>query len=259
MKKIVITALMLALTATLAAASGLDFQWSTSQNCPTTATGTWTFACNTNSNVEYMVACGMPNVALVGMNAMDARIDVQTANAIPAWWQGFNAGACRQAAFSPSVLPSALTLSGCTQRLWTTDAYGGIGAWAIDGANRFHIVVGYATAGNRVANLSTTARYNAFQIAVLASNTVADPGDPDNGIDPVVPCAGCADGATLVLNQITYYGNGTVASDAIVAPLAPTSAINGQCLLYNGGAGSGACGATPARNTTWGQVKSLYR
>jgi hypothetical protein len=262
MKRILVTGVLLCLTASLAVAGGLNFDWNTSKQCPAVPTDTWNFACNTNDAVMYMVASFTPNIAVVGFDALDARINGQSAGlAVPAWWQAHDPGSCRETAFTPGVIdvdPTAPCAGTTTTRLWTTQAIGGMGIWAYayPGSNRFYTVVGFATSAVRAANLSTTTRYNAFHIAVATTNTVYVAPDPDHGIAEVIPCAGCDQGMTLVLDGIGLYGtfNGRPTEDQVwVASGAP-----GACISYNGGGGY-VCGALPARNTTWGQLKSLYR
>ena len=68
-------------------------------------------------------------------------------------------------------------------------------------------------------------------------------------------CPGCETGVCIVLNSIKINQPvGTPGGDKFVtAPAARNVAV------WQGGIG-GACGpATPARNTTWGSVKALYR
>jgi hypothetical protein len=258
MKKILLTGMMLCLAASMASASGLNFNWNTTKQCPVVQNGNQNFDCSENESMWYMVATAMPNIAVVGFNAMDARIDGQSAADLPAWWAGFNPGACREAAFTPGVIdvnPTAPCAGTATTKLWTTAAYGGMGAWNHVGLNRFNTVIGFATAANRVANLSTTVQYNVFHVAVTAANTAYVAPDPDNGIDEVIPCAGCDVPVTLVLNQIGLYGSGL--EDQVMLPGTTVGAT--QCITWQGGAGPGICAATPTRNTTWGQVKSLYR
>ena len=149
------------------------------------------------------------------------------------------------------VDPTAPCSGTATTRLWTTQAYGGMGAWIYDASNRFHTVIGFATAGNRAANLSTTKQYNAFHIAVATSNTVHVVPDPDNGIEEVISCAGCTEGMSLILNQIGLYGS--AAEDQVYLPMIGCS----SCIEYQGG--SGACCPGAVRNTTWGELKGLYR
>ncbi len=263
MKKIILTGMLLCLTASMALAAGLNFNWNTGMNCPVdqVAGKSLTWDCldpGANDGVFYMIASVMPNIAVVGFNAMDARIDGQSAGPIAPWWQAFNAGSCREAAFTPGVIgtnPIAPCAGTATTKLWTTAAYGGMGAWTING-NRFFTVIGFATAANRVANLNnTTTQYNVFNVQMMTSNSLDVPESEPGAGDGIVACPGCADGMTLVLNQIGLYGS--AAEDQVMLPA--TLANASQCITWQGGAGAGVCGATPARNTTWGQVKSLYR
>jgi len=269
MKKILLTGMMLCLTASMAMSSGLNFNWNTTKQCPTVQTGNLNWDCldpAANDGVFYMVATAMPNIAVVGLNAMDSRIDGQSTSAtLPQWWHAFNAGSCREAAFTPGVIdvnPTAPCAGSATTKLWTTAAYGGMGAWnhygvdpRVTSPSRFFTVVGFATAANRVANLSTTTQYNVYHLQMQTTNSIYVAPDPDNGIDEVIPCAGCDVGVTLVLNQISLYGS--AATDDVTLPGTTVGAT--QCITWQGGAGAGICGETPARNTTWGQVKSLYR
>jgi len=263
MKKILLTGMLLCLTASMALAAGLNFNWSSSIECPAVQTSNQTFACNSNSApAMYMVGSFVANVAVPGFNAMDIRIDGQSVGDVPAWWHGFDALSCRGAgAFTSAVPPNPPTVAGvCSVNatngvLWLGLApFGGIGAWVYDAPNRFHTVIGFAAGGNRATNLSIIQQFNAFNAKVMTSNTVYVAPDPTNEIDEVLACAGCLDGVTFVLNQINLFGSGV--GDQITQPIAPPAS---QCITWQGGAGAGVCGATPARNTTWGQVKSLYR
>jgi hypothetical protein len=259
MKKVLLTGIVLCLTASVALAGGLAFNWSTSTDCPSANTANQNFACNSNTAAAmYMVPAVQANVALPGFNALDCRIDAQSVGAVPAWWQGFIPSSCRGAtAITTSAPPDPLAAGTvcATAKLWNNlVAYGGIGAYTYDAVNRWHMVVGYAAAGNRATNLTLTGVYNAFSVKVMTTNTVYVAPDPDNEVDEVLACAGCADGVTFVLNQINLNGSGG-SLDQVTLPLSTSQ----QCITWQGGAGPTVCSATPARNTTWGQVKSLYR
>jgi len=66
------------------------------------------------------------------------------------------------------------------------------------------------------------------------------------------PCDGCTTPATIVLNQITLYS-------AEVPPVVLTGpGMLSNCVTTSGG-GSVPCGATPAKRSTWGSIKALYR
>jgi hypothetical protein len=256
MKNALTAIALLCLAAAPAAAGGMNFSWNTSKQCAVVQTGNWDFDCDNNDTVMYMVASFKPNFALVGLNALDARIDGQTEGAIPAWWQGYNPGSCREAAFTPGVIdvdPTAPCAGSAATRLWTTPVWGGMGLWAYDSPGRFHTVVGFATVAYRAANLSTATQYNAFHIAVATTNTVHVAPDPAHGIDEVLACDGCCRGMTLELSQIGLYGS--AAQDQLYYPM--TTPYGTTIITYQGG-GAGRC-TVPVRNTTWGQLKGMYR
>jgi hypothetical protein len=255
MKKIVLTGMMLCLTASMALAAGFNFTWNTSAACPATPIANQTWDCtqaipDVNSGSFFMVVTVQPHVALPAFNALDMIIDGQSVGPVPAWWQTYNAGSCRATDFAITpVTTNAVAPTMCTTatagKLWTTTPYGGQASWVVTG-NRFRTLIGYATAGSRAANLSITAQYNVLSILMDSNNTLLD---PDNAS---VTCAGCDEGVTLVLNQIGLNGaNGDL--DVITTP------ISQQCITWQGGSGIGSCSATSTRNATWGQVKSLYR
>jgi hypothetical protein len=68
-------------------------------------------------------------------------------------------------------------------------------------------------------------------------------------------CAGCSDGACIVLNSIQVTQTAGVGDYTLTNPLTP------QHIQWQGGGNiGGQCpAATPARSATWGSVKSLYR
>jgi hypothetical protein len=271
MKKIVIAGLLLCVTASMAMAGGLNFNWNTSANCPTAANQaaakSLTFDCigdiangiDPNVGDFYMMISVTPNIAVVGFNSTDMRIDGQAAGPIPAWWQSFVPGSCRETAFLPAASPanpaSGICLSAASTKLWTAGVpLVVMGAWNIN-SNRFYTVLGAATAGNRAANLNVAGHYGVIALEMLTSNSLDVPESAPGAGDAVVACAGCAVPMTLVLNQVGLYGSGAEDQITGVSALAGAS----QCITWQGGAGDGVCGITPARNTTWGQVKSLYR
>jgi hypothetical protein len=255
MKTTLVACALLGFAAVPAAAGSLNFNWNTSKQCPTVETHNWNFDCDNNDTVMYMVASFTPNIAVVGFNAMDARIDGQTVGAIPAWWQAYNPGSCREAAFTPGVIdvnPTAPCSGTATTRLWTNQTLGGLGAWIYDSSSRLHFIVGVGMDPPRATNLSTAKQYNAFHIAVATTNTIHVAPDPAHGIDEVLACDGCCRGMTLVLTQIGLYGSG--AADQLYYGMTPYET---ETITYQGG-GAGRC-TVPVRNTTWGQLKGMYR
>ena len=84
--------------------------------------------------------------------------------------------------------------------------------------------------------LPAATEFFSFQLVISNANTTT--------------CAGCATGATLVLNEIY-----SVQQDGTGERM--TNAATDRCVKFNNGVVT--CSALPAKNTSWGQVKSLYR
>jgi hypothetical protein len=261
MKKILLTGMMLCLTASMAmAAAGLNLYWNpASSQCPVApgASNTdVTFTCDNNDDaLPYMVLSFTPGTALVGFRALSVVMDGQTPGDVPAWWQIYNAGSCRPNSISTGVQytpnPTAPCVGNGTTKLWTALPSGGMTAYQTalyppplplpaPAPNRFRIKAGFSMGSGRANPLVVTTQYNAMYVLIDAANTV-----------DVGACAGCADGATIVLNEIYIVGSG--ATETITAPL------TNRCITWQGGSGASVCDATPARNSTWGQVKGLYR
>lgn len=174
-------------------------------------------------------------------------IDVQTSlSTIPDWWR---VDACRGS--SPFSLTTDGTIAGtnCGTTMWDVAA----------------------PAGNNIAGLTTVggSRERFVLSAVLYPVDVFDmPGD---GVTEEMvfkfiilkaksvgtgSCAGCLQGACIVLNEIQLQGTQD-ASEADYLRL--TTPINGRNFVtYNAGAPTCA-GSTPTQNRTWGSVKALYR
>jgi len=267
MKKILLTAAMLCLTASLSLAAGLNLYWNSSIQCPASPTADninqdWDCVTLPDANTGSFIIVGsfMPNLPIVGFTGIDCVIDGQTPGDVPAWWQMGNVGACREASILPGAPTGTLTApcaGTASTRLWTTTASGGLTAFQTalyppplpldpPAANRFRIKVAYSLAGPRANPLNVLVQYNAFNLTIDTNNSAVD---VENGVE--FACAGCEVGATMVFNQV--YTVGAVAEDFI------TNQLTNRCITWQGGAGAGVCAATPARNSTWGQVKSLYR
>jgi len=253
-KMLLISGVMLALTATVALAGGLDFSWG-----PACAADgliiNKTYACTSNAGSDVMVASFSPTADNALFLACDAVIDGQVAAGnpvIPNWWQFKNTGACRLSGMSPSAAPPAGgTLcedAWLGQATATIDYYGdpilvSIPVPPVQGP-RVRIKVGVslpAAAGNGVVG---GAQYFAFALAVNHTKTVG-----------TGACAGCLVPMTFVFNSIMPgYSDGmdppVLSSEVISTP------IHNQCITWQGGI---LCGETPTQNKTWGQVKSLYR
>ncbi len=269
MKKILLTGMMVCLTASMALASGLNINWVTNAtgNCSAVATSNMTWDCTVdnpdgaNNGDKLFVVSAMPNIPLIGFNAFDCILDIQSDAALPQWWQSYYAGTCRQTGFvvgTPPMTPTAPCAGSSTTKLWSVGTpFGGVASWFINPSNRARVKIGFATAATRALPLVTTTQYNMFNMHVYTTNSLDVVADPDNGIEAVVACPGCAVPVTLVVQQVGFNGmNGpTPTQDTVMLP--GTFAGAQQSINWQGGGGPPI--PVPTRNTTWGQVKSLYR
>jgi len=244
-KTLLLTSMLLALTVSVALAGGVNFGWG--PVCYTEGgISAITFACTTNSNnTQFGTGAGWPMTASFVLSTpipdfvgIDMKIEGQSDATpdLPEWWKLGATGDCRtgKASFVADMSgvadvcvdwygASALTVFGYT--------------W--DG-NRTHIV---ASAGLDTPVLASAGvEYYAGKVTVNNSKTVGSPA-----------CAGCLIGFKWGLYEIVPAG----ISGQIEILREPIVGGN-HCLDWNNPILP--CAApVPARNTTWGQVKSLYR
>ncbi len=247
MKSLLVTVVLLALTADTSNAGGVNFTWGT--NCWSDGGGTAnkTFACNTNSGNAPMCGSFMCTTSHLNFVQVDGVVDGQSSSAtLPDWWQFWNTGACRQAALSTNFDFTSAAQIGCTDA-WVGQAIGGIAAWQTalfppfpqnvpaPNACRLLLVVGVADA----VPLAAGVEYYGFHETVNYSKTLGTPS-----------CAGCTVPVTFSLSQIK------VSEKTGQVEFLSTALVN-QCLGWQ--TSGPPCAAVPTRAQTWGQLKSLYR
>lgn len=246
-KAILLCGALLALTSSVASAQGgLNFAW---DGCPLTAGGvsSTTFLCDEFDEYlaygAFVAPAGLDGPVGSRLSGQDIVIDIETASSsLPAYWD-FTEGGCRP---SSALAMGFARPSGCTiQRNYWVLGAGGIAAYRVSttpGAptpapNRARII---GAAGLADANTNTIpVNQNVFSFSLTMTG------------EGTSTCGGCNTPVALVLNQITLgLQNGDQAR--VTAP------GTNNCISANG-ATPGMCGATSARNKTWGQVKALYR
>lgn len=239
-------AVLLALGApTASAGTGLNLAWS---DC--TGDGgarDMTFACNSNTQVFTLVGSFfVPDGTVLNMTGIMARVEVSTGTStVPAWWSLFNLGACRQNALAAdAAVPSSA--ASCVDP-WGGAASGGVcTVYSPDGIYADGIAVCLTLPVGGVQPLSPGTEYFAFSLRINSERTVG-PG----------ACSGCDLPACIAWQQLAIYQEG---------PPAPTPPLylqgGGQYLVtwQSAPLNGGAClAATPAKNRTWGAIKTLYR
>jgi hypothetical protein len=253
-KMLLISCVMLALAASAALAGGLNISWS-----PTCAsdglTSNLNFACTVNSGGAQMLASFAPTEAHEFLLACDAVIDGQasTGTVIPNWWQFKNTGACRINELSAVATGWPLTGTHCVdtwggQATASVDYYGdpvwnGTLPVPIVSGIRARFKIGVSVGVANASPVDAAVETYAFGVNLTYKKTVGS-----------APCAGCSVPMAFVFNSIMPgYQDGTALSSETI-----TTVLSNGCITWQG-ANAPLCGATPAQNKTWGQVKSLYR
>ncbi len=251
MQKLLLGGILLALTAPVALAGTLNLNYGAGCWSDGTPLAAKTFACDTNTGEFQITASFIPAVAKTDWLGVTAILDGQTlAYAdLPAWWQLWNTGSCRQAALTTSADFTSSPHIGCADPFLLSPAQGGIGAFETNlypppfpmnmpAPSRFRLKVGYGMVIN-IEIPGDGTEYYAFRATVNYTKTLG-----------TGSCGGCSTPLTMVLTQIQSIGE-TSGRETITRPAA------NSCLTWQ--TAGLPCSAVPARNSTWGQVKSLYR
>jgi hypothetical protein len=220
----------------------IDLTWS---DCPLGAfTVDASNACTNNTgSVGVMIASFAPPGALPLYEANISLLDLQTSAAtLSAWWQ-MNSSGCRPTGMSISADFTSGPFS-CSD-FWAGQASTGMqyNVPGVLGPNsaRINTVAGVQETG--AGPIDENSMWYAYKLSLLKVKSVG-----------TGACAGCLDGACIVLNQMNL-------SQPAPAPDVVLTSGPQNWVTYRGGAGAGhICpGATPNRKSTWGSVKALYR
>ena len=253
-KAILLCGMLLALTATVASAQGVNLNWAACYG-DGPVTGNKASACTSNSGTNIMVASYVtPAAGILQASGAEIVIDLASQSAtLPAWWQFFTAGSCRTASLTVNV---AFAGSVCSD-YWLGGGGGGIAAYknVNYGANTARIIVAWAVPASSISDLAGSTEYFAMNFAINNAKTVG-----------LGSCAGCSTPVCLVLSSIkitTPVVNGHPLDDTVLT--GGGSAPNSNFITWQGGGtpttnlGTGCPAATPTHNATWGSVKALYR
>ncbi len=231
--------LLLACSAAVARAGGIDLTWGA--GCyPETPQVLKTFACNTNSGSAALIASFAPGADAPSFVGIEGTLVFQIqSTTVPDWWQFVNAGSCRQNALALSADFTAAPQTVCVDP-WSGLAAGGVTSY-LPGNAAIPPSTGWLRLAFALANpvpLFHGVEYYGFRTTIQYVKSTG-----------TGACAGCAIPVLAALNTIrTAQNDGSHEDD--VTP------ITNACVSWQSGSG---CLATPARNLTWGAVKSLYR
>jgi len=242
-KTLLMAGALLALTVGVASAqSGINLSWN---DCGTFGLLQKNFACNSNTAASHvMYASAITGVDMPQLNGQAGGLDMQTNQAsLSNWWQ-FNTGGCRFN--SPSYLSANFDFTSASGNCfdpWLGGAAGGISFTpGFNGPNRARIRTVCAIPGSTA--IDGVSEYYFFKVGIGNARTTG-----------LGSCAGCLDGACIVLNSIQVTQPAGVGDYTLTLPIT-RNYIQWQA----GGNIGGECpAATPTRSATWGSVKSLYR
>ena len=241
-RQAVIAITLALLQSTNALAGGINLTWGA--GCwPDNPSSLRTFSCDANTGSATMTGSFVPDATL-NLFAISFQLDIQSdSSTLPDWWQLTSPGGCRSGALSLNADFSAAGGS-CTYA-WPGQAPQTAVSWRTaqfpgypDTPAPNHVKASGSAFVSTPVVVTPTAEYYAFSLAIDFQKSSG-----------VGACGGCSVPATIVLNEVTLYGGG---QNVLTTPLANT------CLRWQAG-GSTPCAATPARNRTWGSIKSLYR
>lgn len=235
------------------AAPGLTLAWN---NCLSEGgTANRDFACTSNTGTNVLVGSFQMSSIFTGTTGIEVVIDLVAAGTtFPAWWEMFTAGTCRQTSISHNAVVNAANAI-CLDWAGNAGIATGIAAyqstlpagqtWSIPaGVEPLHrrIKCGTAVNASSPVDLDNVTDYFAFNIAVNNLKTVG-----------TGACAGCSTPVCIVLNSINV-----VAGSTSNQRLTTGQAAGANFATWQGGTGAD-CNSVPTKNSTWGQVKSLYR
>jgi hypothetical protein len=185
--------------------------------------------------------CGVTATAPVdSVLAIEVILDLITdSTTLPDWWQ-YAPGGCRYGQLTTSADFGSLAACADFWQGQTTFGIPPIYEVGVNGqANRARIHASFAVLSNVPRTLAAGIHY--YGAALVFQN---DPGS----------CSGCDVSTCLVLNAVQLDRPQTLAGDVVLT----TPAVIGANRATWRGTGA-PCDAVPARRTTWGQLKSLYR
>lgn len=240
-------------------AGGLNLSWN---DCGTNGQTDQTFACNTNGNPPHILVGSYASPsALDSLNGNEIVLEMTTnvAGVIPDWWQVKNytdgTVACRNPAASISFDFTSGPFS-CND-YWSGAALGGFGIIRnVSVPNRQRILGVCAVGLSQAQPLAAELETYSFKITISNTKTVA----------PGAVCADCTAQACIQLNSILLTQNPGVPAtnvNPITGMITPdvyvSNPLNASLATFQGNPGGGLCASVPVKNTTWGQVKNLYR
>jgi hypothetical protein len=243
-KTLLLTGILLALMAPMALAGGVNINWGSGCWTDGTPVNDLAWICNRNTGSATMTCSFAVSQAMPNFVGVEVTLEGLTEAAVmPAWWQ-MGAGQCRASEISAGANFLAAPQNNCVD-MWKNKASGGLAIYdwgpLWGGNNRAHMLVGYAVSAETPIPLDPAVEYYAAQVFISYGKTVGEGS-----------CAGCLTPMfwgfySMKAAELTRY--------EMLTEVLPAG---NQCLTWQHST-LPCTRPTPARNSTWGQVKSLYR
>lgn len=200
-------------------------------------------SCASNAGINRLFCAftlGAPLDSVVGIEAV---VDYQTqVSPLPNWWR-FGPGDCRAGSLNASQdFTGDTTCADFWNNAGVAIIQGFTAGSPRGGTNQARVLAVASLPSNASRSLDATHMYYAVEVTIDNAGTDF--------------CGGCLSPACLVLNSIWLRRlPGVAGGDILLQSPAP----GGGNLATWLGDGPADCLAVPARRTTWGQLKSLYR
>ena len=241
-----ITCVFLTLTAGVAAAGGggLNLGWGACGGHPASLNAD--FACNTNTGAHSLWGSFVAPSFVTAMTGSEMVLDLQAASAeVPAWWAMRPSGTCRSGSLSSNF--DFTTADPVCHDYWQGVGVGGhVQDPIVAGQNRtrFRLIAAIAQGSPEITAIPEGLEVYSFKLNINHARTTG-----------AGSCPGCQVAACIVLNSIKLYQPAdNPGGNKFISALAVRNFVTWQ-----GGLGTYCLDVTPARNTTWGSVKALYR
>ena len=206
-----------------------------------------TFACDANTGFNYLYVSFVAPQGISMFVAMQADLDFSFGSTTtPPWWQVRNQtgqqNQCRNGALSAAANSIG---TGCVD-FYQGNASGGVSSYQIaygGQPNRAHARLFFGVPSANGGPLVAGVEYYACRALI-------------NNVKTVSTCAGCQTTACISGTSVQLLQpNGTPGGNVTLAEPPPGRS---RFVTWQNGA-TANCGVVPARNATWGTIKSLYR
>jgi hypothetical protein len=242
-KTLLIAGALLALSAGMASAAGLNLSWN---DCGAFGVALKTSACTNNAAAGTMFGTAIPPADMDQLNGQLGVVDLQTTGAaLSPWWSMQTGTGCVGRTTAASASMDFTSNPNCADP-WAGQASPGfVYIPAFEGVpNRARMKPSGAVAVSVAITADT--EWAIWKISISGARTVG-----------TGACVGCLDGACIVFNDQLLTQPAGVGDYHISGP--PILQQHVQWQVSGGSIPDGCPGGTPAKNATWGSIKALYR